>query len=76
MDKGVYDESSSVVKLLLGYDIARYVFGPDAEFQRRVENDHAIKSALQLAAGATTQRALLDRARDRQEQQQKALGRE
>ncbi|HUQ98354.1 MAG TPA: S41 family peptidase [Gemmatimonadaceae bacterium] len=76
MDKGVYDESSSVVKLLLGYDIARYVFGPDAEFRRRVENDYAIRSALQLATGATTQRTLLDRAKGRQEQQQKALGQE
>ena len=74
MDKGVYDESSSVVKLLLGYDIARYVFGPDAEFRRRVETDHAIRTALQLATGATTKRALLDRVKVRQEQQKKALG--
>jgi carboxyl-terminal processing protease len=76
MDKGVYDESSNVVSLLLSYDIARYVFGPDAEFRRRVENDHAIKTALQLATGASTQRALLDRAKGRQEQQLKALGKE
>ncbi len=74
MDKGVYDESSSVVKLLLGYDIARYVFGPDAEFRRRVANDHAIAAALQLATGAATQRALLDRATARQEQQQRTQG--
>jgi carboxyl-terminal processing protease len=74
MDKGVYDESSSVVKLLLSYDIARYVFGPEAEFRRRVENDHAIKTALRLATGVTTQRALLDSATGRREQQKKALG--
>ena len=74
MDKGVYDESSSVVKLLLAYDISRYVFGPDAEFRRRVANDHAIATALSLATGATTQRALLDRASARQQQQQQALG--
>jgi carboxyl-terminal processing protease len=73
MDKGVYDESSSVVKLLLAYGISRYVFGPDAEFRRRVANDHAIATALSLAAGATTQRALLDRASARQQQQQQAL---
>jgi carboxyl-terminal processing protease len=76
MDKGVYDESAPVVKLLLAYDISRYVFGPDAEFRRRVANDHAIATALSLATGATTQRALLDRASARQEQQQKALGKE
>ena len=76
IDKGVYDESASVVKPLLSYDIARYVFGPDAEFRRRVDNDHAIASALQLATGATTQRALLDRAMNRQKQQRRALGQE
>ena len=47
-----------------------------AEFRRRVENDYAIRSALQLAKGATTQRALLDRAKGRQEQQRKVLGQE
>jgi C-terminal peptidase (prc) len=76
MDKGVYDESAPVVKLLLAYDISRYVFGPDAEFRRRVANDHAIATALSLATGVTTQRALLDRASARQQQQQKALGKE
>lgn len=76
MDRGVYDESASVVKLLLSYEIARYVFGPDAEFRRRVENDHAIASGLQLATGAATQRALLDRAMNRQQQQRRALGQE
>lgn len=74
MDKGVYDESSSVVKLLLAYDISRYVFGPDAEFRRRAGNDHAIATALSLATGATTQRSLIDRATARQQQQQQALG--
>jgi carboxyl-terminal processing protease len=76
MDKGVYDESSLVVKRLLAYDISRYVFGPDAEFRRRVASDHAIATALTLATGATTQRALLDRATVRQQQQQQALGKE
>jgi carboxyl-terminal processing protease len=77
MDKGVYDESAPVVKLLLAYDISRYVFGPDAEFRRRVANDHAIAAALSLATGARTQRALLDRASARQhQQQQQALGKE
>jgi len=66
MDRGIYDESSNVVGQLLGYDIARYVFGPEAEFKRRVANDKAIKTALELAAGATTQDALLKRALSRQ----------
>ena len=75
MDRGVYDESAPVVKLLLSYDIARYVFGPEAEFRRRVASDHAIAAALNLATGAVTQRALLDRAMQRQ-QQQRSLGQE
>lgn len=76
MDRGVYDESASVVKLLLSYDIARYVFGPDAEFRRRVASDHAIATALNLATGAANQRALLDRAMTRQAQQRRASGQE
>ena len=67
MDRGIYDEYSSVVRTLLGYDIARYVFGPEAEFKRRVANDKAIATALELATGATTQKILLQRASARQE---------
>jgi len=66
MDRGIYDESSNVVRTLLGYDIARYVFGPEAEFKRRVASDKAIKTALDLATGAGTQDALLKRALARQ----------
>jgi carboxyl-terminal processing protease len=62
MDRGIYDEYSPVVKALLGYEIARYVLGPEAEFKRRVANDRTIKLALELATGATTQKILLQRA--------------
>jgi carboxyl-terminal processing protease len=61
MDRGIFDESSMVVRQLLAYDIARYVFGPEAEFKLRVQNDRAIATALQLTTGVTTQRALLER---------------
>jgi carboxyl-terminal processing protease len=66
MDRGIYDESSDVVKQLLSYDIARYVFGPEAEFKRRVANDAAIKTALELTTGAQNQATLLKRALARQ----------
>jgi len=66
MDRGIYDESSNVVRTLLGYDIARYVFGPEAEFKRRVANDKAIRTALELTTGAASQDALLKRALARQ----------
>jgi carboxyl-terminal processing protease len=61
-----YDESSRLVSSLLAYDIARYVFGPDAEFRRRVASDKVIREALDLATGIKSQTALLDRAAARQ----------
>jgi carboxyl-terminal processing protease len=62
MDRGIYDEYAVVVKQLLAYDIARYVFGPEAEFKRRVASDKAIATALELTTGAGSQKALLQRA--------------
>jgi hypothetical protein len=62
MDRGIYDEYAPVVKTLLGFEIARYVLGPEAEFKRRVAHDSTIKLALELATGATTQKILLQRA--------------
>lgn len=64
-----YDESSQLVSELLAYDIARFVFGPDAEFRRRVANDRVIAVALELATGVTSESALLDRAAARQKAQ-------
>ena len=64
-----YDESSQIVSKLLAYDIARFVFGPEAEFRRRVENDRTIATALELATGATSETVLLDRAAARQKSQ-------
>lgn len=69
MDRSIYDESAPVVRQLLTYDIARYVFGPESEFKRRVANDRAIATALEIATGAASQKALLDRAEARQKQQ-------
>lgn len=64
-----YDESSQIVSKPLAYDIARFVFGPEAEFRRRVENDRTIATALELATGATSETVLLDRAAARQKSQ-------
>jgi len=77
MDRSIYDQYSGVVSQLLAYDIARYVFGPEAEFKRRVASDRPIKTALEIATGATTQRELLQKALARQQQQlqpSRALG--
>ena len=72
MDRSIYDEYAPVVTQLLTYDIARYVFGPEAEFKRRVTHDRAIKTALDLATGAATQQVLLRKALTRQQAQQQA----
>ena len=77
MDRSIYDQYSGVVSQLLAYDIARYVFGPEAEFKRRVAHDAAIKTSLELSTGATTQQALLRKALARQQAQEtRAAGRE
>jgi hypothetical protein len=70
MDRSLYDDAAPVVRQLLTFDIARYVFGPEAEFKRRVANDRAIATALELATGVTSQKQLLERAASRQNQQQ------
>ena len=74
MDRSIYDEAAPVVSQLLANDIARYVFGPEAEFRRRVAADKAIKTALDLAAGVRTQGDLLRKALARQQQQRIAEG--
>jgi hypothetical protein len=67
-----YDESSHVVSQLLAYDIARFVFGPEAEFRRRVAADKAIAVALELATGVTSEATMLERASAKQAAQRSA----
>jgi len=67
-----YDESSHIVSQMLAYDIARYVFGPEAEFKRRVTADKAIAVALELATGATSEATMLERASAKQAAQRSA----
>jgi len=69
IDRSVYDASAPVVSSLLAYDIARYVFGPEAEFRRRVAGDRAIRSALEISAGTGSQSALIRRASEKQKAQ-------
>ncbi|HEU4563810.1 MAG TPA: S41 family peptidase [Gemmatimonadaceae bacterium] len=60
--RAAYDSAAPVVSRLVGYEAARYVFGPRAEFLRRSQSDRILTTALELAAGATSQKELLDRA--------------
>ncbi len=71
MPKGVYEEASNGVDTLLGYEIARFVFGPEGEFRRRAARDEPILKAAKLLAGSPTPRQLLDRAEAAQKRAEK-----
>jgi carboxyl-terminal processing protease len=62
VDSLTYASASSVVDRLLGYEIARYVFGPEAEFSRKLRDDAVMSRAVQLVIGAKSPRDLIDRA--------------
>jgi len=55
----VYDEAEPLVSRVIAFDIARYVFGSEAEFQRRASVDKPLQKALELARGAKTEHDLL-----------------
>jgi carboxyl-terminal processing protease len=57
--RDIYDEAEPLVSRVIAFDIARYVFGGDAEFQRRASVDKPLQKALELARGARTERDLL-----------------
>ncbi len=55
----VYDEAEPLVSRVIAFDIARYVFGSEAEFRRRASVDKPLQKALELARGAKTESDLL-----------------
>jgi hypothetical protein len=57
-----YEEAEPLVSRLIGFDIARYVFGGDAEFRRRASVDKPLQKALELAHGVRTEGDLLRKA--------------
>ena len=60
--RSVYDDAEPVVSKVIAFEIARYVFGADAEFRRRASEDKVLQKALELARGATSEQDLLRRA--------------
>ena len=58
----VFDEAQPLVERQLAFEIARYVFGSDAEFRRRASMDKVLQKALELARGAQSEHELLRRA--------------
>ena len=57
-----WEAARPFVTRLLTYEIARYVFGVQAELRRRLEEDRVVMTARELLTGDVTQRAVLDRA--------------
>lgn len=55
----LYDADSSVVDRLVADQITRYVFGPDAEYERLLHGDPDVAAALGLLARSRTQEELL-----------------
>jgi len=62
MDSTIYNGAAPLIDRLLGAEIARYSFGEDAQFERRLRSDATMAAAIQLMSGAASQRDLLDRA--------------
>lgn len=65
VDSTARDSSAPAVDRLLEVEIARFVFGSEAAFQRQVTDDRVIAAALELAEGARSQEDLLERAAER-----------
>ena len=57
--RNVYDDAEPLVSRVIAFDIARYVFGSEAEFRRRASVDRPLQKALELARGARTESDLL-----------------
>jgi carboxyl-terminal processing protease len=59
MADSVFGGATRIVDEQLGYEIARYTFGPAAERRRRAVGDPQIQRAIELVRGTTSPRALL-----------------
>jgi hypothetical protein len=55
----VFEGGSRIVGQQLGYEIARYSFGSDAERRRRAAEDIQVLQAMDLVRGTSSTRALL-----------------
>jgi carboxyl-terminal processing protease len=60
--RNVYDDAEPLVSRVIGFDIARYLFGSEAEFRRRASVDKALLKALELARGSKSEQDLLRKA--------------
>lgn len=59
--RSVLDGAAPLVSSLLGREIARFVFGPEAESERAIRDDAVIQQAVRRAAAAASPSDLLSR---------------
>ncbi len=59
LSRTVYDSAAPLVMRALGVQVARYVFGPRAEFARTLKQDSTLAKALELLRGAASPKALV-----------------
>jgi len=60
--RATFDGATPLVSSLLAREIARFVFGPDAEAERAIAQDKVIQEAVRRAARAQSPADLLARA--------------
>jgi len=60
--RNVYDEAEPLVSRVIGFEIARYLFGSEAEFRRRASVDKPLLKALELARGSKSEQDLIRKA--------------
>ncbi len=65
LSRPAFDSADMAISRQLGYEIARYAIGPEAEIRRRISDDNVIASATQLASGSSSPAELLRRASER-----------
>jgi carboxyl-terminal processing protease len=61
VDQATYDAARDLVDRLLGYEIARYSFGEQGEWARRLRDDPAVQATRAIVSGTRTQAELLAR---------------
>src|SRR3954464_8241934 len=62
ISRSTYDQAEPIVSRAIAFDIARYVFGAEAEFRRRAAADKVLQKALDPARAASTEQELLRKA--------------
>ena len=62
LDRATFDAAAPLIDRVLGFEIARYSFGENAQFERRLRGDATIAAALQFMSTVSTPREAIDRA--------------